>query len=177
MKRRMFLSLALASSSLWVTSPLRAAKTTQARSLIRAAPPFRTAKDVADAVDRRGARAFLMSLSAEDTEFLYERIGLGGPDWVALAPRLAPGADGADAEGLSIELAHALPRNAAAVLKVLDPIEGDDRILATSRVCSIPFIEGVPHNYKIMARRALSQVRDPTLQAAKRRCLAVLNQS
>jgi hypothetical protein len=174
-KRRVFLSLVTAAGSFLAAWSLRVSAF--ASGAAPAQPPFQTAQQVADAIQRRGSKAFLTALTDDEVEHLYSHIGSGHPDWIALAPMLADGADGADAEGLSIELAKALPKNPTAVLRVLDPAESHDRILATPRVCSIPFIEKVPRNYKSSAIRAVSEVQDPALQATKQRCLAMLSHS
>ncbi|MBB5412423.1 hypothetical protein HDG34_006395 [Paraburkholderia sp. HC6.4b] len=71
-----------------------------------------------------------------------------------------------------IALAYALPRNPTAVLKVVDPVEGDSHILAVSRVCGIPFIDDAPKNYKAKALHGVSAV-----TTAKVRCLDALRRS
>jgi hypothetical protein len=128
------------------------------------------------AIGRQGASAFLSSPDDAAVDRLFERIGTGRADWVALAPKLADGADGADAEGLGIALAYALPRNPAAALKVVDPVEGDSHILAISRVCGIPFIDDAPKNYKAKALHAVSVVTTANPQI-KARCLDALRRS
>ncbi|MPW09304.1 hypothetical protein GCT19_27220 [Paraburkholderia sp. CNPSo 3155] len=135
-----------------------------------------TPAEVSAAIGRQGAGAFLRSLDEAAVDRLFERIGTGRADWVALAPKLAVAADGANAEGLGIALAYALPRNPAAVLKVADPVEGGSHILALPRVCGIPFIDDVPKNYKSKALHAVSAVTtaNPHIKA---RCLDALRKS
>ncbi|APA86497.1 hypothetical protein BJG93_14665 [Paraburkholderia sprentiae WSM5005] len=135
-----------------------------------------TPAEVSAAIGRQGANVFFRSLDEAAVDRLFDRIGAGRADWVALAPKLAEGADGANAEGLGIALAYALPRNPAAVLKVVDPVEGDSHILAISRVCGIPFIEDAPKNYKTKALRAVSAVTTVNRQI-KTRCLDALRKS
>ncbi|MBB5420172.1 hypothetical protein [Paraburkholderia atlantica] len=67
-----------------------------------------TPAEVSAAIGRQGAGAFLRSLDEAAVDRLFERIGTGRADWVALAPKLAVAADGANAEGLGIALAYAL---------------------------------------------------------------------
>ncbi|WP_429347454.1 hypothetical protein [Paraburkholderia sp. Clong3] len=140
------------------------------------AVPGNTPAEVSAAIRRQGASAFFRSLDEAVVDRRFERIGTGRADWVALAPKLAIGADGANAEGLGIALAYALPRNPAAVLKVVDPVEGDSHILAVSRVCGIPFIDDAPKNDKAKALRAVSAVTtaNPHIKA---RCLDALRKS
>ncbi|MGF6293482.1 hypothetical protein [Paraburkholderia youngii] len=135
-----------------------------------------TPAEVSAAIGRQGASAFFRSLDEATADRLFEQIGTGRADWVALAPKLAVGADGANAEGLGIALAYALPRNPAAVLKVVDPLEGDGHVLAISRVCGIPFIDDAPKNYKAKALHAVSAITtaNPHIKA---RCLDVLRKS
>jgi hypothetical protein len=142
-----------------------------------AAPPIATPDQVFAAISEYGAVAFFSSLDYQAAERLLDHIGTGDAAWVALAPELSAGADGANAEGLAIALAYALPKNATAVLKIVDPVEGDGHILAISRICGIPFIEQVPRLYKSKALRAVVAVKDPALQQVKGRCVSILKKS
>lgn len=142
-----------------------------------AATPVITPERVAASIEKQGAQAFLASLDETTIDTLLDRIGSGQRAWVALTPRLAPGADGANAEGLGIALAYALPKNATAVLGAVDPIEGDGHILAVSRVCGVPFIDEPPHRYRQDALVAVKAVKEQALQAVKARCLAKLHAS
>ncbi|RDS82933.1 hypothetical protein DWU98_07300 [Dyella monticola] len=141
-----------------------------------AAQPITTPVQVAAAIEREGAGHFFASLDDQASEQLFDKIEGGNADWVALAPKLALGADGANAEGLVIALAYALPRNPSVVLKIVDPVEGDRHILAISRVCGIPFIEEVPKDYKVKALRAVASAKgvDTKIQS---RCLEALSKS
>lgn len=139
-------------------------------------PRFATPAQVSAAIDSKGASAFFSSLDDRDAERLFSRIGTGQAEWTRLASKLADGADGANAEGLVIALAYALPKNPAVVLAIVDPVEGDSHILAISRVCGTPFIDPPPKNYKAKALRAVSAVKTIAPQI-KSRCLEALRKS
>jgi hypothetical protein len=141
-----------------------------------AAQPITTPAQVAAAIEHKGARAFFASLSDQASERLFNSIETGNAEWVALAPKLAIGADGADAEGLGIALAYALPKNPTAVLGVVDPIEGDGHILAVSRICGIPFIEEIPKDYKTKTLKAVAATTGVDAKI-KSRCLEALSKS
>ena len=105
---------------------------------------------------------------------VLEAIGTGDPQWIALAPLLAPGTDGADGEGLGIELATTLPINPAAVLRVAEPGNG---VLGLLRVCGLPFIETTAASneaYLRLATAALAKITDPNLRSSRDQCLARL---
>jgi len=142
-----------------------------------AAPLIKTPQQISAAIDKQGAHAFLASLDEQASDKLLDHIGSGQAAWVALAPKLATGADAAIAEGLGIALAYALPKNASVVLKAVDPVEGDTHILAISRVCGIPFVEEAPFAYKTKALRAVAAVKNPALRQVRERCLAALKKS
>jgi hypothetical protein len=128
-------------------------------------------------INQMGASAFLAQFDDEQVDTLYQHLQTGDPAWLALAPKLAPAADGANAIGLTISLAYALPKNAGAVLVVTT--EQDD-ILGVGRVCSIPFIEDTVQDrpaYKRQALEAVGAVKDPALAKAKDRCLMTLKKS
>jgi hypothetical protein len=95
-----------------------------------------------------------------------------------LAPRLAPGTDAESSEDMGIVLARALPRNPSAVLGALDLRDGP--VLGPSRVCGVPFIEPSPafvHSYTTRALAAVSGVRAPRLDDARKACLSALRRS
>lgn len=140
-----------------------------------AAPPPTTAA-LAARLDRAGATATVRELNDEDRfDAVLDRIGQGSADWIALAPRLAPGTDAAAAEGLGIALAHALPLNPVAVLRATGV--DDDGAVGIKRVCSIPFIETSPSYNGAYARRALaalSAVRETALLSKRDECRRLL---
>jgi hypothetical protein len=108
-------------------------------------------------------------------DYVSERIGDGDAAFVALAPKLAAGADAGTAEDLPIALAFALPRNAPAVLAAIqggafDPAE----------VCGAPFIEDTVSDipaYRRRATAAVQAVSDPALASVRAACLAALAQT
>ncbi len=126
-------------------------------------------------IQANGPQKTIAELDAKDQlEAVLGRIGEGRDEWIALAPKLSPGADGAAAEGLGIVLAQALPINPASVLQVLTEGPGN---ISVQRVCSTPFIETTKasdHAYDQRAIRAVSSVADPRLAAKRDACLARL---
>lgn len=138
----------------------------------------RQAAEVDARITQVGAKAFLDSLNEDQLDELYGRIESGASSWIALAPRIAQGADAANAEGLTIELAFALPKNAKAVLSVVTL--HDDVMLGADRVCGVPFIEDTVKDlpaYKRKAVRAVRAVSDPGLQTIKQACLSALDKA
>lgn len=134
----------------------------------------KTAKQVDKKAAEMGAKTFLDSLNEGQLDKLYSRIKNGASDWVALAPKLAEGADAANAEGLPIVLAYALPKNPAAVLSV---ITDDDGLISAKKVCSMPFIEDTASHlaaYKKQTLRKLASQTDPSLLKAKANCEGIL---
>lgn len=114
-------------------------------------------------------------MSESEWDSVLTHIDSGNAAWVALVPKLAEGTDGGNSEDLGIGLAYALPKNAKAVLLVIDPNNGP--VLGVSRVCSAPFIEDTVKNipaYIKRAKVALAKVREVSLQDVKRACLAEL---
>ena len=142
-----------------------------------ASPP--TVAAVAASLRQRGAQATAAALvKADQWEGVTERIATGDARWIALAPSLAVGSDGAFSEGLGIGLAYALPKNPRAVLAALDPKDGS--VIGAGQVCSVPFIEDTVRNrpaYRLRAMRAVATITDPALTRARSACLAVLKRS
>ncbi len=132
--------------------------------------------DVRARLEREGPEATGRRLStANQWDSVLDGMARGEAGWIAIAPLLAKGADGANAEGLGIALAEALPKNAGAVLAALDPSNGP--ILGASRVCSAPFIEPKPgriERYKPKALAAVRAVRASGLRPARQACLEAL---
>jgi len=132
--------------------------------------------DVQGMIARQGAVATVQALSADGRwDAILDRIGAGDTAWIALAPRLAPGADAGTSEGLGIALATALPAQPAAVLAVLTTAGPPS--LSPARVCSAPFIEDTAahqHAYKAQALSALVKVTNAKLQTSLGACRAQL---
>ena len=142
-----------------------------ATAITAAAPSALAPPTLAVRLERAGAKTVVNELDATGQfDTVIEQIGHGSAAWVALAPRLAPGADGANAEGLGIALARALPINPAAVLRASTDWEGP---VGIKRVCSVPFIETTRSYNLAYTRRALaalSRVHDPDLVAKRNQC-------
>ena len=137
----------------------------------------RRAGQVEAEIAKTGAKAFLAGLDEDELDDLYRRIGSGSPEWVALSPMLAAGADGANAEGLTIALAFALPKNPEDVLAVASVDKG---MLSIKEICSIPFIEDTVVNraaYRKAALHKVTAVTKSSLQSVKSSCEATLKAS
>ena len=144
-----------------------------------AAPRFAshpTPAKITSALARYGPRATVNALFDERRwDYVSDRIGAGEAAYVALAPKLAAGADAGTAEDLPIALAFALSRNAPAVLTALATGAFD-----SGEVCDAPFIEGTVKDIPAWRRRAAAAVRrtaDPKLAAVKAACLEALAKS
>ena len=136
-----------------------------------------TAAQAAAEIEARGPAAFLAGLTPDQIDQLYEHFDGGDAAWLAIVPKLAAVADGANAEGLTISLAFALPKNAKAVLAITTVPDG---VLAAQRVCSMPFIEDTMANRPAYRRKALvavKKVKEQSLAAVKEACLATLKRS
>jgi hypothetical protein len=141
-----------------------------------AAPRFAahpTPAEISASLARYGARATVNGLFDQKRwDYVSDRIGAGEAAWVALAPKLAAGADAGTAEDLPIALAFALPRNAPAVLAAIR-----SGAFAADDVCDAPFIEDTVSDIPAWRRRAAAAVRrvaDPQLAAVKAACLAAI---
>ena len=109
----------------------------------------------------------------EGNDFLSvgDAISRGDQAWLDLVPLLAPGADAATAEILTMAISIALPHNPAGVLRLVNA----DRPVAD--ICVNRMIEPSPEDtaaYKASAIAAVTALRDPALTALKRDCLAAL---
>jgi hypothetical protein len=154
----LFLPFAVASAALAAATPLN---------------PRAIAADIA----AHGADAVVTRLFTHgDYDRVLDHIDKGEAEWVALAPKLAPGTDAGTAESLVIALAFALPKNPRAVLPL---ITGKDAF-PVEDVCGAPFIEGTIGDipaYVKKAKAAVSRVSDPKLAKAKAACLAQLDKA
>lgn len=141
-----------------------------------AAPRFAehpSAAEVAASLVRYGPRATVSALwDKRRWDYVSDRIGAGDAAWVALAPRLAAGADAGIAEDLPVALAFALPRNAPAVLAALASGAFD-----VDEVCGAPFIENTVSDipaYRRQAQAAVLRVAVPRLASVRAACLRAL---
>jgi hypothetical protein len=135
----------------------------------------KTAGDAAAAIERQGAASFLSGLNPDEVDQLYEHFDNGEAEWLPLVPKLAGVADAGNAEGLTISLAFALPKNPQGVLALVTEQDG---VLGVGRVCSMPFIEDTtPKGYRTKAMAAVRKVGNPALRKAKDLCLRALKRS
>jgi hypothetical protein len=146
-----------------------------AAAVSSAGPTEESPGEIATDIHRDGARAVVMRLSSTDAfDKLLDHVSAGEDAWIALAPLLAPGTDAGTSEALSISLATALPKNARAVLEVLDPATLP---LSVSAVCDVPFIE-IPlaeaRDYVRKATEAVSAVHNVAQAEA---CLITLRET
>lgn len=122
-------------------------------TVAHAAAPLPSARVLTARTRVDGARATVADLDRKhQLDAVLDKIGQGSTAWVALAPRLSTGTDGAGSEGLGIELARALPRNPVAVLQAA--AFGADSIIGIARVCGVPFIEATIASDNAYIRRA-----------------------
>jgi hypothetical protein len=142
-----------------------------------AAPRFApqpTPAEIDAALLRYGPRATVSALFDQRRwDYVSDRIGAGEAPYVALAARLAPGADAGMAEDLPIALAFALPRNAPSVLAAVRAGGFD-----AAEVCDAPFVEDTVSDIPAWRRQAAAAVRrvaDPRLAGVKAACLAALD--
>jgi hypothetical protein len=151
--------------------------------VVAAAESGTTAAEISAEIDTMGAKAVINRLSnahvnamgQSDWSRTMDEIWNGRPAFIALAPKLARGADGGPAEELGIALARALPVAPAAVLRVIDRHGGP--VLGVSRICGVPFSEPSAHDrsgYLGAARSAVAGVNTPRLQRVKAACLEQL---
>ena len=144
-----------------------------------AATPLPRPELIAAAVRVHGAPATVAALLANSQwNPLVAQIGAGNADWIALAPKLAPGTTPATSLSLDLVLARALTLNAPAVLSVLDP--SAPAVLAASRVCAAPVLTLSMQqlaSYQASAVEAVEQVATPTLAPARAACLHALTGS
>ncbi|WP_146000666.1 hypothetical protein [Chimaeribacter coloradensis] len=140
---------------------------------LSAAAPITPSALLAD-IQTRGVDTVIQRMTDEQAQPVFDGIARGDPDWIRLAPVLAPGLDGGWATWLGVSLASALPRNAYAVLAIID--EGKYApMMGTSTVCGMPFFEeqqAFYTNYYHAARRALLATGEKG-----KRCLLVLEQA
>jgi hypothetical protein len=103
-------------------------------------------------------------------------ISRGNRDWIELVPQLARGTDAADATGLDIALAEALPVAASDVLAVVDLQRS--KAIGVQRVCGVP--EAATGKIDVQAyiadaRAAVTAVPPLALATARQACLRELD--
>jgi len=134
-----------------------------------------TATQLTRQLQAEGPKATVQQLwNSGAYDSVLNHVASGDPAWIALAARLASGADAAASESLTIALAEALPKNPGAVLAILGPAV---TALSPARVCGAPFIEmAAPdlRNYLSQTRTSVSAVSTPALGSSRAACLAAL---
>ena len=105
---------------------------------------------------------------------MSEGIASGDEQWLALVPLLSTTGHAEGSEGLTSDLAAALPRNAAGVLRVLSDRQTVDFFKEGSCFPPDEMSGQAARTYIETATRAVEAVNDPALQTAKARCLANL---
>jgi len=136
-----------------------------------------TPNAISAAISAEGSTTVVRRLWADGSyEHVLDRVASGDSAWISLAPKLAAGADAAASEGLGVALARALPRNANAVLSVLN---AERPAISPDRVCGLPFVEGSIDDisaYRRDATAAVTSVNDGALRQRRAECLAALQQ-
>jgi hypothetical protein len=139
-----------------------------------------TAAEISAEIDAKGAKAVINRLAAANVDAMgrsdwsrtMDQIWNGRLAYIALAPKLAHGADAGPADDLGIALARALPVAPAAVLRVIDRHNGP--VLGVGRVCGAPFLDPAAKDvsgYLRAAQSAVDEVDAPRLQHVKAACL------
>jgi hypothetical protein len=95
-----------------------------------------TAKGVAQLVGEKGSKQAVRSLFSDPLTWndVLQGIGTGRNEWLALAPMLRPGTDGASAEELAMALQAALPIAPARVLDMTS-IQDDVKTFPVRDAC------------------------------------------
>lgn len=135
------------------------------------------APGVAADIEAQGARATVLALDKSgQMHAVLDGIASGDAAWIRLAPALATGTDAGDSTGLSVALAHALPRNPRAVLKVLD----DGPVTGALVVCGVPFIEPTQQEVRAYLKRtipAVKRVKETRTLPQRAACLEALERT
>ena len=114
---------------------------------------------------------------AATSQAMSEGISSGDEQWLALVPLLSTSGSAEVAEGLIGEVAEALPRNAAGVLRALSGRQVEDSFKEVTCFHPEEMSGQAARTYLAEAIRAVEAVNDAALQAAKTRCLANLRQA
>jgi len=120
-------------------------------------------------IDKEGGSEVLHDLWEHETEFnqVTSRIESGDADWLQVAARLLPFADGATSLSLHYAVARALPKEPNRVLALVG--HGFD----AGYICTSPFIEpdpGVAEAYERQTLAALASIKDPALRPIAAEC-------
>jgi hypothetical protein len=148
--------------------------------------PGLTAAEISSEIDTKGAKAVINRLSSAHVDAMgqndwsrtLDHIWNGRLAYIALAPKLARGADEGPAKDLGNAVARALPAAPEAVLRVIDRHNGP--VLGVNRVCGLPFMEPSAKDvsgYLRTVRAAVDDVDTPRLQRVKAACLEQLTRA
>ena len=142
-----------------------------------------SAAEISAEIDAKGAKAVIDRLASSHVDAMgqndwsrtMDQIWNGRLAYIALAPKLARGAESGPAQDLSVALARALTAAPEAVLRVIDRHDGP--VLGVNRVCGAPFADSAAKDvpgYLQAAQAAVGDVDTPRLQRVKTACLAQL---
>ena len=129
-----------------------------------------TAAELLARIDQEGGGNVLRALWAEQQpfEYLCARISTAEPAWLDIASKLKPFSDAGASLSLTIAMAHALPRDAAAVLTAIEPP------WRLEMICGAPFIEPPPEELRAYLAKsilAVSRPFSPSLEEKRIACL------
>lgn len=136
-----------------------------------------SAANVAADLTSMGARKTVTKMvEGGDWPRALAAISRGSRDWIELAPQLARGAEAADATGLDVAMAEALPIAASDVLAAVDAQRGP--VIGVQRVCAVPFPRDGKRDlagYVANARAAVLAVPPLALGPVRQACLKELD--
>ena len=129
-------------------------------------------------LQKAGAETYTQSVYEDDVRFGWVLSGIetGEGQWLRLAQKMKPAADGAIAEDLQTSIAKALTVNAPSVLTILSE-NGGSSTWRIGVICSGPIPapgKAWLKKYKAAALRSVTSVRDPKLVAQQAECLRAL---
>ena len=136
-------------------------------------PKSVSAAEVSEMLERQGPQRTVAALWGEDGEKGFESamrgIAMGEPDWLKLAPRLAPGLDAGASTSFAMAAQDALTTNAAGGLQLMSRLSGAS--------CLYESYEAPPEQtraFNVAAIAAVEAVDDPALRTVKAKCLTQL---
>lgn len=137
--------------------------------------PILTPESITQYINANGAKAtidkFHASKDKHQWNTVMQKVATGNASWIAIAHKLADGADASSAESLQINLARALPNNPTEVLQLID----SKNFLGYADICGAPFIEpthGYLMTYFTRTQKALNNLQAPKVEQQKKKCLS-----
>lgn len=136
-----------------------------------------TLSQITESIHALGAKKFIKIATIVDPatnisewDLIMNGISMGDPEWLSLAPLLAPATDAGSTDDLITALTHAIPKNADGVMHILD----DNVIsLSTQNICSmILWKETVAEQNEYFVKAVQALYKNNTVQAQK--CLTQL---